>query len=137
MDGVVPNDKVSPSLMIDLLRPHLHPPPSVTCLRLGFSRTTDPPNSDTAAAAPAVAGGVPSRAALARPRSAAHCAGPRRPRPAAARACPTPPAGRAPVTDPVAVVADGKQRARAGEFIAFRSRPAAQEVLTRYGCGKP
>ena len=47
------------------------------------------------------------------------------------------PTGHTPVTYPIAVVADSKQKALAGDFIAFLSTPAAQEVLTRYGFGKP
>ncbi|PLC06305.1 molybdate ABC transporter substrate-binding protein [Variovorax sp. RO1] len=47
------------------------------------------------------------------------------------------PTGHTPVTYPIAVVAESRQRALAGDFIAFLSTPAAQEVLTRYGFGKP
>jgi len=47
------------------------------------------------------------------------------------------PTGHTPVTYPIAVVADSKQKALAGDFINFLSTPAAQEVLTRYGFGKP
>ncbi|MET3372421.1 molybdate transport system substrate-binding protein [Variovorax boronicumulans] len=47
------------------------------------------------------------------------------------------PTGHTPVTYPIAVVAESKQKALAGDFIAFLSTPAAQEVLTRYGFGKP
>ena len=47
------------------------------------------------------------------------------------------PTGHTPVTYPIAVVAESKQKALAGDFIAFLSTPAAQEVLARYGFGKP
>ncbi|KQW63613.1 molybdate ABC transporter substrate-binding protein [Variovorax sp. Root411] len=47
------------------------------------------------------------------------------------------PTGHAPVTYPIAVVSESKQKALAGDFIAFLSTPAAQEVLARYGFGKP
>ncbi len=47
------------------------------------------------------------------------------------------PTGHTPVTYPIAVVADSKQKALAADFVAFLSTPAAQEVLTRYGFGKP
>ncbi|MCY1374082.1 Molybdate-binding protein ModA [compost metagenome] len=47
------------------------------------------------------------------------------------------PTGHTPVTYPIAVVAESKQKALAGDFIAFLSTPAAQEVLTRYAFGKP
>ena len=47
------------------------------------------------------------------------------------------PTGNSPVTYPIAVVAESKQKALAGDFITFLSTPAAQEVLTRYGFGKP
>ena len=47
------------------------------------------------------------------------------------------PNGHTPVTYPIAVVAESRQKALAGDFIAFLSTPAAQEVLTRYGFGKP
>ncbi|MDP9878876.1 molybdate transport system substrate-binding protein [Variovorax boronicumulans] len=47
------------------------------------------------------------------------------------------PTGHTPVTYPIAVVAESKQKALAGDFIAFLATPAAQEVLTRYGFGKP
>jgi len=47
------------------------------------------------------------------------------------------PTGHTPVTYPIAVVADSRQKPLAGDFIAFLSTPAAQEVLTRYGFGKP
>lgn len=47
------------------------------------------------------------------------------------------PTGHTPVTYPIAVVAESKQKTLAGDFIAFLSTPAAQEVLARYGFGKP
>ena len=47
------------------------------------------------------------------------------------------PTGHTPVTYPIAVVAESKQKALAGDFIAFLSTPAAQEVLARFGFGKP
>ncbi len=47
------------------------------------------------------------------------------------------PTGHTPVTYPIAVVAESKQKALAGDFIAFLSTPAAQQVLARYGFGKP
>jgi len=47
------------------------------------------------------------------------------------------PTGHTPVTYPIAVVAESRQKALAGDFIAFLSTPAAQEVLARYGFGKP
>jgi molybdate transport system substrate-binding protein len=47
------------------------------------------------------------------------------------------PSGHTPVTYPVAVVAESRQKALAAEFIAFLSTDAAQDVLTRYGFGKP
>ncbi|PBI87256.1 Molybdate-binding periplasmic protein precursor [Variovorax boronicumulans] len=47
------------------------------------------------------------------------------------------PTGHTPVTYPIAVVAESKQKELAGDFIAFLSTPAAQEVLARYGFGKP
>lgn len=45
--------------------------------------------------------------------------------------------GHTPVRYPVAVVADSKQPALAKEFTAFLFTPAAQEVLARFGFGKP
>ncbi len=42
-----------------------------------------------------------------------------------------------PVTYPVAVVADSKQKALAGDFVAFLTSDAAQQVLQKYGFGKP
>jgi len=45
--------------------------------------------------------------------------------------------GHSPVTYPVAVVADSRQKALAQDFIAFLSSAEAQQVMTRYGFGKP
>ena len=45
--------------------------------------------------------------------------------------------GHTPVTYPVAVVADSRQKALAQDFIAFLSSAEAQQVMTRYGFGKP
>uniref|UniRef100_C5CWS5 Molybdenum ABC transporter, periplasmic molybdate-binding protein n=1 Tax=Variovorax paradoxus (strain S110) TaxID=543728 RepID=C5CWS5_VARPS len=42
-----------------------------------------------------------------------------------------------PVSYPVAVVADSRQKALAGDFVAFLSSEAAREVLARHGFGKP
>ncbi|AGU51297.1 putative molybdenum ABC transporter, molybdenum-binding protein ModA [Variovorax paradoxus B4] len=42
-----------------------------------------------------------------------------------------------PVTYPVAVVAESRQKTLAGDFVAFLSSDAAREVLARYGFGKP
>jgi molybdate transport system substrate-binding protein len=47
------------------------------------------------------------------------------------------PTGHSPVTYPVAVVADSKQKNAAKEFVAFLFTDAAQQVLARYGFGKP
>jgi len=47
------------------------------------------------------------------------------------------PAATMPVTYPVAVVADSRQKALAGDFVAFLSSDAAREVLARHGFGKP
>lgn len=47
------------------------------------------------------------------------------------------PTGSSPVSYPVAVVADSRQKALAGDFVAFLSSDAAREVLARYGFGKP
>jgi len=47
------------------------------------------------------------------------------------------PSGNSPVTYPIAVVAESKQKAVAKDFIDFLSSDAAREVLTRYGFGKP
>lgn len=38
---------------------------------------------------------------------------------------------------PVAVVADSRQKALAGDFVAFLSSDPAREVLARHGFGKP
>jgi len=45
--------------------------------------------------------------------------------------------GHTPVSYPIAVVADSKQKALAKNFIAFLFTDAAQQVLARYGFGKP
>lgn len=45
--------------------------------------------------------------------------------------------GHTPVRYPVAVVADSKHKALASEFTAFLFTPAAQDVLARFGFGKP
>ena len=45
--------------------------------------------------------------------------------------------GRTPVSYPIAVVAESRQKALAGDFIAFLSTDVAQAVLTRHGFGKP
>ncbi|SFU85758.1 molybdate transport system substrate-binding protein [Polaromonas sp. YR568] len=47
------------------------------------------------------------------------------------------PEGNTPVSYPVAVVADSKQKALARDFVSFLSTDAAQQVLTKYGFGKP
>jgi molybdate transport system substrate-binding protein len=47
------------------------------------------------------------------------------------------PSGSSPVTYPIAVVAESKQKALAGDFLNFLATDGAQEVLTRYGFGKP
>lgn len=47
------------------------------------------------------------------------------------------PEGHAPVTYPVAVVADSKQKAVARDFVNFLSTDAAQQILAKYGFGKP
>jgi molybdate transport system substrate-binding protein len=47
------------------------------------------------------------------------------------------PTATMPVTYPVAVVADSRQKALAGDFVAFLSSDAAREVLARHGFGKP
>ena len=47
------------------------------------------------------------------------------------------PATATPVSYPVAVVADSRQKALAGDFVAFLSSEAAREVLARHGFGKP
>ena len=48
----------------------------------------------------------------------------------------TPP-GTAPVTYPVAVVADSRRKALAADFVAFLASDAGQQVLGKYGFGKP
>ena len=48
----------------------------------------------------------------------------------------TPP-GSAPVSYPLAVVAESKQKAVAQEFVAFLFSDTAQQTLARYGFGKP
>ena len=45
--------------------------------------------------------------------------------------------GHTPARYPVAVVADSRQKALATEFAAFLLTPPAQEILTRFGFGKP
>ena len=45
--------------------------------------------------------------------------------------------GHTPVSYPIAVVADSKQKALAKSFIAFLFTDAAQQVLARYGFAKP
>ncbi|WP_198969513.1 molybdate ABC transporter substrate-binding protein [Xylophilus sp. ASV27] len=47
------------------------------------------------------------------------------------------PSGHTPVSYPVATVADSKQKALGQDFIAFLNSDAAQQVLARYGFGKP
>jgi molybdate transport system substrate-binding protein len=47
------------------------------------------------------------------------------------------PSGHTPVTYPIAVVADSKEKALARDFIAFLSTDAAQQTLARFGFGKP
>lgn len=47
------------------------------------------------------------------------------------------PTGHTPVSYPVAVVADSKQPKLAGDFVSFLTSDAAQQVLARYGFGKP
>ncbi|MGD9943949.1 MAG: molybdate ABC transporter substrate-binding protein [Burkholderiaceae bacterium] len=47
------------------------------------------------------------------------------------------PSGHAPVSYPVAVVAESKQKALAAEFVQFLGSAPAQEILARYGFGKP
>ncbi len=47
------------------------------------------------------------------------------------------PTGNAPVTYPVAVVSESRQKALARDFVAFLASVAAQPVLTRYGFGRP
>ncbi len=45
--------------------------------------------------------------------------------------------GHTPVTYPVAVIAESKEKALAQDFIAFLSTDAAQQTLARFGFGKP
>jgi len=47
------------------------------------------------------------------------------------------PSGHTPVSYPIAVVAESRQKALAGDFIAFLSTDVARAVLTRHGFGKP
>lgn len=47
------------------------------------------------------------------------------------------PAGQTLVTYPIALVSDSRQKALAREFIAFVLSEPAQQVLARYGFGKP
>jgi len=47
------------------------------------------------------------------------------------------PTGHAPVTYPVAVVADSRQKALAAEFVQFLFTPPAQAVLARHGFARP
>lgn len=47
------------------------------------------------------------------------------------------PQGATPVSYPIAVVADSKQKALAADFIAYVHSDAGQQVLGRYGFGKP
>lgn len=47
------------------------------------------------------------------------------------------PQGATPVSYPIAVVADSKHKAAAADFIAFVNSAAGQQVLGRYGFGKP
>jgi molybdate transport system substrate-binding protein len=47
------------------------------------------------------------------------------------------PSGSSPVTYPIAVVAESRQKAVAADFLNFLATDAAREVLTRYGFGKP
>ncbi len=47
------------------------------------------------------------------------------------------PSGNAPVSYPVAVVAQSRQNALAGAFVAFLASAQAQQVLAKYGFGKP
>lgn len=44
---------------------------------------------------------------------------------------------KTPVTYPVAVAADSREKALAGRFVDFLATPAAREVLARYGFGQP
>ncbi len=45
--------------------------------------------------------------------------------------------GHTPVSYPVVVVSDSRNKALAGDFIAFLSTPPALEVLAKHGFGKP
>jgi molybdate transport system substrate-binding protein len=45
--------------------------------------------------------------------------------------------GHTPVTYPVAVTSDAKDKALANDFVAFLASDAAQQTLARYGFGKP
>jgi molybdate transport system substrate-binding protein len=45
--------------------------------------------------------------------------------------------GHAPVSYPVAVVSESRQKALAKDFVAFLASDAAQQVLAKYGFGKP
>lgn len=47
------------------------------------------------------------------------------------------PSGNTPVTYPVAVVSESRQKAVARDFVAFLGSDAAQQVLARYGFGRP
>ena len=47
------------------------------------------------------------------------------------------PGGHTPVTYPVAVVSESRQKALAKEFAEYLRSPAAQEVLARFGFAKP
>lgn len=47
------------------------------------------------------------------------------------------PGGHTPVTYPVAVVAESKEKATARDFVAFLSTPAALETLSKFGFGQP
>lgn len=47
------------------------------------------------------------------------------------------PEGYTPVTYPVAVVAESKQKSAARDFVNFLSTDAARQVLAKYGFGKP
>ena len=45
--------------------------------------------------------------------------------------------GHAPVSYPIAVVKDSRQKDIAGKFVAFLSTAPAREILARYGFGAP
>lgn len=47
------------------------------------------------------------------------------------------PGGHTPVTYPIAIIAEGKQKALSNDFINYITSAEAQAVLTRYGFGKP